>query len=136
MNKPALFDLACRITGCPKIASFIGRLHRTTAASDQHIDWHHDAVESRTLGICVNLSMEDYTGGVLQIRDPNRRLRAEVGRAAAGDAFFFRIDADWQHRLTRVESGRRTVGVGWFRTSPARRQHSTGISAISPIMLR
>ena len=136
MNKAALFDVACRITGCPKIANFIGRLHRTTAAAHQHIDWHHDAVEARTLGICINLSTEEYTGGVLQIRDPKRQVRAEVGRAAPGDAFLFRIDADWQHRLTRVESGRRTVGVGWFRTSPERRRNSNDISTLWPIMLR
>ena len=136
MNKPALYDLACHITGCPKIANFIGRLHRTTAAPHQHIDWHHDAVEARTLGICINLSTEEYTGGILQIRDPDRRVRAEVGRAAPGDAFLFRIDADWQHRLTRVESGRRTVGVGWFRTSPDQRFNSIGISAKWPVMLR
>ncbi len=124
MNKPDLFDLVGRITGCPRTGNFIGRLHRTTAASHQHIDWHHDAVEARTLGICVNLSTEEYTGGVLQIRDPDRQMRAEVGRAAPGDAFLFRIDADWQHRLTRVESGRRTVGVGWFRTQPEWREQA------------
>jgi 2OG-Fe(II) oxygenase superfamily len=124
MNKPALFDIVCRIGGCPRIGNFIGRLHRTTAASHQHIDWHHDAVEARTLGICINLSAEEYTGGVLQIRDADRQMRAEVSRAAAGDAFLFRIDADWQHRLTRVESGRRTVGVGWFRTEPEWRKQA------------
>jgi hypothetical protein len=118
LNRPDLFEAVQQVTGCPKISNFIGRLHRTRAETGQHIDWHRDVVDTRTLGLCINLSAEDYTGGVLQLRDADRIIRAEVGRAAPGDAFLFRIDRDWQHRLTTVESGLRTVGVGWFRTAP------------------
>jgi hypothetical protein len=118
LNRPALFRVVEQIADCPRLANFLGRLHRTSAEPNQQIDWHDDAVNGRTLGICINLSAEEYSGGVLQIRNPEGKLRAAVGRAAPGDAFLFRIGCGWQHRLTPVESGRRTVGVGWFRTAP------------------
>ncbi|MDP9054708.1 MAG: 2OG-Fe(II) oxygenase [Acidobacteriota bacterium] len=127
LNRPALFDLVRQISACPEIGNYIGRIHRTGAESSQHIDWHRDAVECRALGLCVNLSAEEYTGGLFQIRDPGHTVRAEIGRQPAGDAFLFRIDLDWQHRLTQVKSGRRTVGVGWFRTAPDWRNYAFNV---------
>jgi len=124
LNRPGLFELVGKVAGCPKIGNFTGRLHRTVAGADQHIDWHRDAEEARTLGLVINLSTEKYTGGVFQLRDQNRTMRAEVGPAKPGDAFLFRIDRDWQHRLTRLQSGRRTVAVGWFRTQPEWREYA------------
>jgi len=118
LNRPALFRVVEQIAGVPKLANFVGRLHRTIAGADQHIEWHHDAVEMRTLGICINLSSGPWSGGVFQVRDPNLKLSAEVGAIAPGDGFLFRVSPVWEHRLTPVESGCRTVGVGWFRTAP------------------
>jgi len=118
LNRPDLYRFSEQVAGCPRIGNFIGRLHRTSAETNQHIDWHQDAVEGRILGICINLSSGAYSGGVLQIRNPERRVTANVGGAPPGDAFLFRIDIGWEHRLTAVESGCRTVGVGWFRTAP------------------
>jgi hypothetical protein len=124
LNRPALFKFGEQVAGCPGIANFRGRVHRTVSGTNQHIDWHDDAVEDRTLGLCINLSSERYSGGVLQIRDPERVIRAEIGQGVPGDAFLFRIDRGWQHRLAPVESGRRTVGVGWFRTRPDWREYA------------
>jgi hypothetical protein len=124
LNRPALFRIVEQIAGVPTLANFLGRLHRTTAGADQHIEWHHDAVETRTLGICINLSNAPYSGGVFQVRDPNLKLSAEVGRIAPGDGFLFRVSPSWEHRLTPVESGCRTVGVGWFRTAPDWREYA------------
>lgn len=118
LNRPELYRFSEQISSCPRIGNYLGRLHRTTAATSQHIDWHRDFVDGRVLGLCIHLSAEPYTGGTFQMRDPGQRVTASVGRSAAGDAFFFRIDDGWQHRLTPIESGRRTVGVGWFRTAP------------------
>ena len=118
LNRPELFKFSQQVSCCDRIGNFIGRLHRTTAGSNQQIDWHHDVVDGRILGICINLSSEPYTGGVFQIRDPEHRVKASMERTAPGDAFLFRIDKGWEHRLTAVESGHRTVGVGWFRTGP------------------
>jgi hypothetical protein len=118
LNRPELFELARQIGGTPALGNFLGRLHRTTAGSDQQIEWHHDHADFRSLGLDINLSGEAYEGGLFQIRDSDLRIRREIKEWDPGDAFLFRIGNGWQHRLTRVESGRRTVGVGWFRTEP------------------
>lgn len=118
LNSPALLDLAARVADSPPLASFVGRLHRTAANSGQHIDWHGDIADFRAVGLDINLSSEDYQGGLFQIRGPDLQVRREIGSWFAGDAFLFRIMDNWQHRLTHVESGLRTVGVGWFRTQP------------------
>jgi hypothetical protein len=118
LNRQPLFHLVESVSGCPQLGSFLGRIHTTNAGSNHHIDWHDDAVEGRTVGITIHLSPERYEGGVLQVRDPEMRIRSEMGWSAPGDAFLFRINRGWEHKLTGVESGSRTVGVGWFRTEP------------------
>jgi hypothetical protein len=118
VNRPELFEIASCITGLPKPGNFMSRLHRTNPAPDLHLDWHDDGADYRMLGMNINLSTQPYTGGVLQVRNPEKRIVAEIGQLPPGDAFFFRIGDRWQHRLTPVESGERTVAVGWFRTQP------------------
>lgn len=118
LNRPALFDIAMEVGSVPPVGHFLGRLHRTTPDSDQHIDWHNDAGNFKVLGLDINLSTDAYTGGLFQMRDGERRVRREIQDWQPGDAFLFRIGREWEHRLTRVESGTRTVGVGWFRTHP------------------
>jgi hypothetical protein len=130
LNRPALFAAAQQITGCETIRNFTGRIHATGPVTDQHLDWHDDAVQGRTLGICINLSAVSYSGGLLQVRDPQQILRAEMRPAAAGDAFLFKINQGWKHRLTPVTSGRRTVGVGWFRTEPDWRDQALNVARI------
>ena len=136
LNRAELFKAVEQVARCPEIGNFRGRLHRTTAETNQHIDWHDDAVEARTLGICINLSEDHYSGGVLQLRGPDLRMRAEVGRAPAGDAFLFRINCGWKHRLTPVDSGGRTVGVGWFRTAPDWREYALNVARSRLILAR
>jgi hypothetical protein len=130
LNRKDLYRFSEEVTGCERIANFHGRLHRTVANTSQHIDWHQDLVEGRTLGISINLSSEVYTGGVFEIRDPGRRVTAAVRRGDPGDACLFRIDRGWQHRLTTVESGCRTVGVGWFRTTPEWSAYAPGAARV------
>ncbi|HEY3838519.1 MAG TPA: 2OG-Fe(II) oxygenase [Bryobacteraceae bacterium] len=118
LNQPDLFQIVEHITGCSQLGNFTGRLHRTAACAGQAIDWHNDAVQGRTVGLNINLSTEEFSGGLFQIRGPDSEMRTEVKHSTAGGAFLFRIDCGWQHRLTEVESGQRTVAVGWFRTGP------------------
>jgi hypothetical protein len=120
VNKPPLFRLVEAITGCPPLGNFLGRLHQTRAVPDQHIDWHNDLSDNRVVGLNINLSAHDYSGGLFQLRGPGVRVPTEFGRIPAGDAFLFKIERGWNHRLTPVESGVRTVCVGWFRTDPDR----------------
>jgi hypothetical protein len=120
LNKPPLFRLVEAITGCPRLSNFLGRLHQTRAVPGQHIDWHGDLADNRVVGLNINLSAHDYSGGLFQLRGPGVRVPVQLGRTSAGNAFLFRIDEGWNHRLTPVESGVRTVCVGWFRTEPDR----------------
>lgn len=128
LNKPALFRVVEQISDCQRVANFTGRLHRTIAEPDHQLDWHNDAVDGRTVGIGINLSKEPYSGGVFQMRNLDLGARGEVGRAAPGDAYLFNIGRGWQHRLTPVESGQRTVGVGWFRTGRDWREYALGMT--------
>lgn len=118
LNRSALFRMAADVTGIPLPGNFLGRLHRTEPAADQHIDWHDDAVDGRVLGLDINLSVHGFRGGLFQIRGPERRMLQEIRFSRPGDAFLFRIGERWQHRLTLVEAGIRTVAVGWFRRDP------------------
>jgi hypothetical protein len=118
LNRSELFQAVERITGAPALGNFMGRLHRTGPSGSQAIDWHNDATDFRTVGLNMNLGAQEFSGGLFQIRGPDGRMRAEIKHQHAGDAFLFRIERGWQHRLTPVESGLRTVAVGWFRTQP------------------
>ena len=115
LNRPEVFQLASQITGIPKPGNFLSRLHRTVPDPELQLEWHDDASDGRVLGLNINLSRNPYSGGLLQIRNPGAEVLAEVGQLPPGDAFLFRIGNKWQHRLTPVESGERTVAVGWFR---------------------
>jgi hypothetical protein len=118
MNRSRLFELIAQIIGGPALANFTGRVHRTRAGCGEHIGWHDDAVDHRKVAMSIGLNDANYSGGLLQVRDPERCIRKEIGYLAAGDAILFRIGDRWQHQLTPVESGERTVAVGWFRSTP------------------
>lgn len=120
LNNQKLFNVIEQITKCEKIGNFFGRIHCSEANSNQQISWHGDNADNRLLGITVNLSTEKYKGGFFQLREKvSEKHLCEIGQTQAGDAFIFRIAPNLQHCLTVVESGgRRTVGVGWFRSKP------------------
>jgi hypothetical protein len=128
LNRPELFELVSEVSGVDMPGNFLGRVHRTEPSSDLHIDWHDDFIDGRVLGLNLNLSTEPFSGGLFQIRGPDRQTCGEVHFENPGDAFLFRIGDGWQHRLTPVEGGVRTVGVGWFRTGVD--WHETTLSGV------
>jgi hypothetical protein len=116
-NDLELFDFLETITKCEKINNFIGRIHRSVGLQDHEIDWHGDNSDKRLLAMTISLGNDKYSGGSLQIREKvSKNILDEFGQLNAGDAVIFQISPDLQHRLTKVESGTRTVGVGWFRS--------------------
>jgi hypothetical protein len=119
LNRPELFRTVSAIAGIPAPVNFTSRLHRTTVDPLQQIDWHDDGGLDRVLGLNINLTEQPYTGGTLQLRDPEGRMRGEIGQLPAGHAFLFRVGSRWDHRLTPLTSGERTVAVGWFRSKPS-----------------
>lgn len=119
LNNPALFQLLDAVTGCGCIGNFVGRIHRSDEGEGHEIKWHNDASDTRLLAVTIGLGNERYEGSKLQIRKKGAgELLREFGQIEAGDAVFFKIDPELEHRLTILDKGRRTVGVGWFRREP------------------
>jgi hypothetical protein len=126
LNNLSLFEALEHITECGAIGNFTGRIHQSAPGGDHKIDWHGDNADHRLLGLTLNLGDEDYTGGLFQLRNKQtQQVVCELPRKPPGDAFVFRISPGLQHRLTMLRSGgRRTVGVGWFRSHPDLRSFS------------
>lgn len=118
-NNAELFTAIEAVTGCGQIGNFAGRIHRSEEAENHKIDWHGDNADNRLLAMTLSLGEERYTGGRFEMRKKgSSQLLREFGQLEAGDAIIFKIAPDLEHRLTELETGRRTVGVGWFRSEP------------------
>ena len=109
LNRTDFFATVSAISGIPCRGNFTCRLHRTGSAADEQIDWHDDGGGDRILGLNINLTRTPYSGGILQLRNPERQITGEIGQLPAGDAVLFRVGHRWDHRLTPVASGERTV---------------------------
>lgn len=119
MNNPVLFNQLEEITGCDTIGNFTGRIHRSAGGEEHQIEWHGDNSDTRLLAMTLNLGRTSYTGAKFQIRKKGEdKIIREFGQTEPGDAFIFEIHPELQHRLSLVETGTRTVGVGWFRAEP------------------
>jgi hypothetical protein len=115
-NETVFFEFIQKITENKKIDNFKGRIHRSVGLQNHEIDWHGDNSDNRLLAMTISLGKDTYTGGFLQIREKvSKKKLSEFGQLNAGDAVIFQISPDLEHRLTKVETGSRTVGVGWFR---------------------
>jgi hypothetical protein len=119
LNNPKLFSVLQKITECEPIGNFVGRIHRSNEGERHEIDWHGDNSDNRLLAITLSLGTERYIGAQFQMRKTGSSIiDYEFGQLEAGDALIFKISPDLQHRLAPLEKGRRTVGVGWFRSQP------------------
>jgi hypothetical protein len=121
VNDPRLFKLVERITGCSAIGSFRGRVYRLAAGGGNHLTWHNDLYDNtRLVAMSLNLGLEPYAGGVLQIRESlTEEIREEVENRGSGDAIVFRLARELEHRVTPVEGPiSRTAFAGWFCSSP------------------
>lgn len=124
LNDQRLFDAIEYITGCPKIASFQGRISRHSPNCNHHSDWHddRDVENERLVGISINLSARPYSGGQFQIRRKGEeRTLAVVSHFNPGAAHIFTIADALHHRVTAVcGDSPRTALAGWFRSAPDR----------------
>jgi len=119
-NDPALFAFVRRISGCPPIGSYRGRVYTLLPRPGHMSDWHNDLLPHRMLTMSVNLGTEKYEGGVLQIRSRGTgAILTEVANTGPGDATIFRIADDLQHRVTPLTGTvARTAYAGWFMDEP------------------
>ena len=118
MNAPQMFELVRSLTGCGEIKHFAGRIYRFDPRVAHHDSWHDDTSggDKRAAGFSLNLSRQPYRGGTFQIREKTKSDDiVEIENTGAGDAFFFRIAPELQHRVTNVEGEHpKTAYAGWF----------------------
>jgi hypothetical protein len=126
-NSSALFSLIEAVTGCGRIGSFSGSVHRFLASAGHRDAWHDDMVHHRLVALSFNLGIEPYSGGALQIRDRNSlELLQEFANRRFGDAIVFRLADHLQHRNTAVDGTIPKIAfAGWFRSQPAYQSYLT-----------
>src|SRR5690349_18835038 len=91
LNSPKLFRAIEQITGCERIACFSGRIYRRPASSTYFNRWHTDITdEGRMIALSINLNVEPYEGGALQIRSAKtHKILSEIYNRCYGDAIIF-----------------------------------------------
>lgn len=118
-NNLQLFNLLEMITGCEEIGNFTGRIHRSEEGENHQIDWHGDNADTRLLAMTIGLGKERYLGANFELREKEtKKTTLSHGQLEAGDALIFKIHPTLEHRLASLTTGKRTVGVGWFRAKP------------------
>ena len=120
VNDEKLFELIQQITSCERVRCFDGRIYRASPDNGHHDAWHNDIGEDRLVGMTVNLSRDEYAGGVLQLRERESGAPViEIPNVRAGDAVVFRLASSLQHRITEVQGqASKTAFAGWFRSQP------------------
>lgn len=117
LNNQRLFQLIEHISGCLPIKGFACRIYKNMPGSGHHLDWHDDtSVESRLVGISINLGRERYGGGVFQLRKKGtEEILREVSCGHPGDMHIFRVSSKLEHRVTETTGEHpRIACAGWF----------------------
>lgn len=121
LNSRAMLSLVPRLTGCPPVACFTGRIYRR-APGESHVSrWHTDINEDgRMVTLSINLSERVYGGGTTLIREAaSKRVVCELPNTGFGDAILFPIDPRFEHRVLDVEGDvPKTALAGWFNSKP------------------
>lgn len=119
-NDERLFDVIRKITHCPPIGCFVGRLYRFTPSPEESYDWHDDCVNHRMIAVTVNLSPAGYEGGDLHLRDRRTGEVERIRNTGVGDALIFRLAPHLEHRVAGVTGARaKTALAGWFHSEPS-----------------
>src|SRR5258708_6649167 len=72
MNDPAVFRLIEQITECPTIRFFDGRVYVMRPNAGHYDRWHSDVVLGRLIGMSLNLSDGEFSGGHFQLTHRGR----------------------------------------------------------------
>ena len=121
LNSRRVLDLIPRLTGCPPVACFTGRIYRRAPGQSHVSRWHTDINEDgRMVTLSVNLSDEVYRGGTTVIREADtKRVVCELPNTGFGDAILFPLDPRFEHRVLDVEGDApKTALAGWFNSRP------------------
>ena len=121
LNSRRVLELIPRLTGCPRLACFTGRIYRR-APGESHVSrWHTDLNEDgRAVTLSINLSDAVYRGGTTLVREADtKRVVCELPNTGFGDAILFPIDPRFEHRVLDVEGDTpKTALAGWFNSKP------------------
>lgn len=121
LNSRAMLNLIPRLTGCPPVACFTGRIYRRAPGQSHVSRWHTDINEDgRMVTLSVNLSEQVYRGGTTLVREAaTGRVVCELPNTGFGDAILFPIDPRFEHRVLDVEGDTpKTALAGWFNSKP------------------
>ena len=115
-SDPMFLRAVERISGCPRLGEFTGRVYRMTSSDGHYDTWHTDAIERRMVTMSLNLSRAPYGGGALQLKHrDSKKILGEVRNTGFGDALLFRISENLLHRVQGVEGTvAKTAFAGWF----------------------
>jgi len=98
MNLPSTLQFARALSGAEAIRGFSGRVYTMLPRPEHYDSWHDDLVDGRLLSITVNLGGA-YEGGVLEMRSrKSEQVLWGVRNTGPGDATFFALGPDLQHR--------------------------------------
>ncbi|MGE0705631.1 MAG: PqqD family peptide modification chaperone [Vicinamibacterales bacterium] len=119
-NDPALLAAIEEIAGCGPVRCFDGRVYRMTPGAGHYDSWHGDVGQDRQVAVSVNLSVEPYDGGQLEIRRVSETQASHtVSNQGLGNAVMFRVSPELRHRVGPVEGAHaRMAYAGWFRSMP------------------
>jgi 2OG-Fe(II) oxygenase superfamily len=116
INDERLLGVIRSITGCASIGRFDGRVYRLAPSTDHHDSWHDDVGDNRLVAMSINLGLEAYEGGTLQLRDRGSGETVEAKSVRLGDALLFALGERLEHRVSPVTGDRpRVVFAGWFK---------------------
>jgi hypothetical protein len=120
-NTHAVFETVRSLTGCDTIGCYQFRVYRMDAGSGHTDTWHGDDDGNRMVTLSINVGLEAFEGGALEIRERgSRRIVHRVHNTGPGDAILFEIGENLEHCVQEVTGSVSKYAVaGWFQRRPA-----------------
>jgi hypothetical protein len=120
LNDAKLWKVIRRLTGCEEIQCFYGRMYQMRTGEGHYDTWHDDVDGKRMVGMSINFSPRPYEGGVFELRElPSQKILRNLPNTGLGDAIFFRIDPNLEHKVTVMEGTDPKIAfAGWFQNAP------------------
>lgn len=121
IGRSNLFGWLEQVTGCTPLKAAAGRLVQTRANAQDELVWHDDRDDqTRLLGVVINLSDQEFSGGEFELRRKGSTGNLISFRhTAPGSMMVFAVRPELEHRVSPVtHGGPRRVYAGWFLSAP------------------
>jgi Rps23 Pro-64 3,4-dihydroxylase Tpa1-like proline 4-hydroxylase len=115
-----LFRILETLTRCEPIGCYAFRVYRMDPGDRHHDTWHGDDNGNRLLTLSINVGLEPFEGGELELRARGSEHMIEsAANTGPGDALLFRIAPGLEHRVCGVTGHTSKFAVaGWFQREP------------------